>query len=237
MIKPFVISCCMMLTSVAQADSTLNFIAPGNVQIPTSVNDQFVRMQMSASEWVLYDVTKDAVSIVDDNKKEYSVIDKATISQLTTQFATQRSELEAMLKTMPAEQRKQMEQMMAEVLSAEKFNPTLKNGKGTQTVSGFECQPKDVYVNGEHKQRVCVVEADKLGISPAEWTTMTGLFDMFSKMPAGPKQPSLDQFGGVPVQISSPNGDVQQTLASVSHESVSADRFKVPAKYFRRELN
>lgn len=237
MIKPLFVSCCLLVASVAQADTTLNFIAPGSVAVPTSVTERYVRMQMSPTQWALYDAEKDTVSIVDDAKKEYSVVDQATVIKLAAQLAEQRTQLEAMLKTMPAAQRKQMQKMMGQVLSAESFSPELKDGKGTKTIAGLECKPRNVFVNSEHKQSVCVVAADKLGISATELATMAGLFEMFSKMPVGPKQPSLEQFGGVPIEIASPQGVPQQTLVSVSHESIPAARFAVPAKYFRSKFN
>jgi hypothetical protein len=237
MIKPLFVSCCLLLASAVQADTTLNFIAPGSVPVATQLTDRHVRMQMSATQWALYDAEQDTVSIVDDGKKEYSVVDQATVAQLAAVLAEQRTQLQAMLKTMPASQRKQMEQMMGQVLSADSYSPELKDGKGKKTIAGLECKPREVFVNGEHKQSVCVVDSSKLGIGTAELATMTSLFDMFSKMPIGPKQPSLEQFGGVPIEISSPGGGPQQTLVSVSHDSIPADQFTVPAKYFRRSLH
>lgn len=237
MIKPLLISSCLLVGGLAQADTTLNFLAPGGTAVPTSVTERYVRMQMSASQWALYDSNKETVSIVDDSKKEYTVMDEATVTKLAAEIAAQRSELEAMLQTMPAAQRKQMQQMMGSALSADTFSPELKDGKGTKIVAGIECKPRQLFVNGEHKQNVCVVASEKLGISDAELATMAGLFELFSKMPMGPKQPSLEQFGGVPIEISGANGALQQVLGSVSHDSIPASQFTIPAKYFKSKLN
>lgn len=237
MIKPLLISCCLLAVSAAQADTTLNLIAPGAVPVPTHITERFVRVQMSATEWALYDSQSGSVSIVDDRKKDYTVMDKVTVTKLAAELAEQRTQLELMLKTMPPAQQKQMQQMMGQVLASDSYSPEIKKLKGTKTVAGLECQQRQVFVNGDHKQSVCVVSADKLGISDGELTAMTGLFELFSSMPIGPKQPSLAQFGGVPIEISSPRGGPQQLLVSVAHDNIPASQFVVPAKYFRRRLD
>jgi len=127
-----------------------------------------------SKNYSIYDSASNQLTHVDTTQKQYLTMDEKLIEQQAKQAKQQmdkmRQAMQDRMKDMPAEQRKQVEQMMNNHLSrVDKTQqpPKLEQKKTTrtETVSGIQCFVYEAYLKGIKHSELCMTAPDKMAIN------------------------------------------------------------------------
>jgi hypothetical protein len=192
---------------------------------------------------VVFDGVKQVLWIINDGRKTYSEMTKADVDRMGGQMSDAMARMQEQLKSLPPEQRAQIEGLMKG-----RGAPGGPNGQavktayrktGTDKVGAWTC---DTYEGSQNNQKVaelCTVEPRTLGFAMADFQVTKRLIDFFSKLaPQGADQmfaigtPEDQGFSGVPVRrISFRNGQQQSMteISEVRRQTFPASTFELPA--------
>jgi hypothetical protein len=196
-----------------------------------------------------------ALYTIDAKSKSYRVIDKATAEKLGSQMAAARKEMEARMAALPPEQRKRMEEMMANLGNgaaaammpgAKPRERTLKNTGRTETVAGIKCTVWEAFEEGEKDQELCAAPAGSLPGGDEVLRTFREIASMLSsftdKLGVHSDEPwrDMETINGVPIltrEFDDGKASSEMRLTAVRKESVPASSFDVPAGYAEKKLD
>jgi len=202
-----------------------------------------------SNNYSIYDSINNQLSHVDTAKKQYLTMDEKMIEQQAKQAKQQMDKMrQAMLdrmKDMPAEQRKQVEQMMNNHLSqVDKTQqpPKLdqKKTSRTETVSGIQCSVYEAYLKGIKHSELCMTEPDKMSINKEDAQTLVKMQKFMKHM----QQIAQSMMGtstataelkGIPLHTTLYKEDgsiaLNTRLLSISIETISSNVVTIPADY------
>jgi len=246
--------------TLCQADSTITMQdAAGRAQAVIEVKGNVARISTPGEpDYVLYDASRDVITHVNSERKEFTEIDRATlkrfaetVSGLQQQLAPQLAQMREQLKSLPPEQRAMIERQMGNMASFGAVETTpvepieLVKG-GSDKVAGMKCQIYEVVQGKERLSQVCLATAADAGISEADFATlksMTGFMrDMASsaqKLSAGfggPSQLILAGAEGVPVSVKEYQDGREYAVADVSDKALDEARFNAHKSYRRQPI-
>jgi hypothetical protein len=202
---------------------------------------------------VIYDATRQVVSIVDMANKSYREVTKADMDQLKGQMDSAMAQLQEQLKNVPPQQRAAIEQMMrargglpggaSPAASAPKVQY---RAAGSDRVGQWTCTKYEGYTGAQKTAEVCAVDPKDLGLTPADFDIARQLAEFMKSLAPGAADRILtfgkaeeQGFAGVPVRhISYQNGQVDSTteLSEVKHTAFPASTFEVPAGFHKEAL-
>jgi Domain of unknown function (DUF4412) len=196
---------------------------------------------------VIFDATKQVISMVNMNDKTYREMAKADLEQLKKQSDSVTAQMQDQLKNLPPQQRQIVEQMMKARGGVPGANPAASAPKaqyrsaGSDKVGQWTCTKYEGYVGQQKTDEVCTVDPKEFGLTPADFEPVHQLADfMKTLVPAAGSQllfngTADDQgFTGVPVRhISYQNGTAASTteVTDVRHLTFPASTFEVPAGF------
>jgi len=194
---------------------------------------------------VVFDGVKQVLWIINDARKTYSEMAKADVDRMGGQMSDAMARMQEQLKTLPPEQRAQIEGLMKG-----RGTPGGPNGQaaktayrktGTDRVGAWTCDTYEGSQNNEKVAELCTVEARTLGFAMADFQVTKQLVDFFSKLvPQGADRmfavgtPEDQGFSGVPVRrISFRNGQPQSVteISEVRRQTFPASMFELPAGF------
>ena len=188
--------------------------------------------------------------VLDDNRKSYSEIDKATMKKTMDQAGARMKQLQERLKNMPPEQRAQMEKMMAThmpgMMSGKKDTYEVKDTGKNDTSEGRQCHLWNLLKNGKVSEELCVVPFASLPGKEDFEKTFKELADAFAGMAsglpgAGDSIKARSSINGYPVRVrgfddaGNPRG-TETVLTKWVEESLPQSTFEIPAGYTKKEL-
>src|SRR5262249_25197178 len=124
---------------------------------------------------VIYDATKQVVSIVDPADKSYREINKADMDQLKGQRDSAMAQLQEQLKNVPPQQRAAIEQMMrargglpggASAAAAPKVQYKV---AGSDKVGQWTCTKYEGFTGAQKTTEICTVDPKDLGVTAADF--------------------------------------------------------------------
>jgi hypothetical protein len=194
---------------------------------------------------VVFDGVKQVLWMINDDRKTYSEMTKADADRMGGQMSDAMARMQEQLKSLPPEQRAQIEGLMkGRGMPGGPNGQTAKTAyrkTGTDRVGAWTC---DTYEGSQNNQKVaelCTVEPSTLGFAMADFQVTKQLMDFFSKLvPQGGDQifavgtPEDQGFSGVPVRrISFRNGQQQSTteVSEVRRQTFPASTFELPAGF------
>lgn len=190
--------------------------------------------------------------IIDEADKSYVAFDKATMEQLASQLNTAMEQMKEQLAKLPAEQRVQMEQMLAAQMPGMSGKPwtveAIDTGK-TDQVDGRACRLWDIKRNGELDDQLCVVAYSALpgkeSFQPV-FADFARVFEEMAKsvpMLAGMMSNEFsaqNKVNGFPVRSRGYERgqleDEQQVMKVWREEAIPAAMFEVPAGYQKKQM-
>ncbi len=239
-------------TTSAQADATLTYQSKRTGKNVVMIHDGMVRMatqqpQGGGQAVSIYDGHKDRFIVLDDAKRSYLVMDKATVSEQAKRLRAMQQQMMAQMrermKDMPEEQRKMLEQQMAQFEKGRQgAGPKVevrKTGK-TDVVNGIRCEYYQSYIDGRPMSEACIAAARSLGLSDKDYQAMKDMFAFMGDMAqafSGAKSGSAQGFenvAGLPVRTRDPSGDVME-LKKVDTAPVDPKFFQIPQGYKRTD--
>jgi hypothetical protein len=187
---------------------------------------------------VIFDGSKQVLTIVDSERKTYTEMTKAEVDALGGMMA----QVEQQLKSLPPEQRTQLEAMMkGRGMGAAAAAPKIQYKKvGTDTVGKWTCDKYEGYADGKKTADLCTVDPKVLGFSAADFAITRELADFFKKLlPASAAQmfsigtPEDQGFSGIPVRsvVTTGGRQIASEITEVSRQTFADSLFQVPAGY------
>jgi hypothetical protein len=239
---------CLAASPLLAADGVLiveKTTSNGNAKTTQiQIEKERMRAESADGQTVVFDGPKQVMWLINDGRKTYSEMTKADADRLGGQVNDAMSKMQEQLKSLPPEQRAQIEAMMkgrgmpgagASAPAKTEYKKT-----GTDKVGSWACDKYEGTRNGQKVTELCTVDPKTLGFSMDDFQVSKQLVDFFRKLvPQGADRMfaigSEDQgFSGVPVRrISFTNGQQQSVseISQVSRQNFPASTFEVPAGY------
>jgi hypothetical protein len=189
--------------------------------------------------------------VVEEKKKSYTELTESDMKRMKVQVDAMRAQMEERMKTMPPEQRKQVEAMMAGMGGApgKPAKPAvLKFEKLGQkkTINGFSCEMYRVLKDGVASEEDCIAA---WSASTVQKSDLAGLRKFGEEMmknfgSAGARDQiqldQLDKYPGIPISRVPLEADgtrgPEEQIKSIKRGSVPAAKFAVPAGYTKKTL-
>jgi hypothetical protein len=257
---------CLLATHAVAADGVLiamKVTSGSNPPMTNQIQIEQKRMRMAVSDangttaGIMFDGTRQVMTIIDDGKKTYSELTKADMDAFSAQISGAMAQMQEMMKNAPPEQRAQMEALMkgrmggAGRAGGAGAAPKVEYRKaGTATVGKWTCDKYDGYTNGQKTHEVCTVDPKALGFSEADFQVTRDMAEFFKAFqqfrPAGGQQnpfvmgkPEDQGYSGVPIRSIQNVGSANQVtseLTDVHRQAFTDATFQVPAGYQKNEL-
>lgn len=200
---------------------------------------------------IMFDSKTELFTFIDNNKKEYYELDKATMIQLKQQISAMATMMKQFAQQMPAAQKKKFDAIMnpdgQPVIS---YNPISGSTVGKWKTKGFEGISAD-----EKVMETQIASYSTLGIASADFEVMkkmmsymkkylSGIMSMlpngssYSSMSFDENSPILKD--GIPVKTIAYKGGKavnENVIESVTKTSIPSDMFAIPKGYKRQEIN
>jgi len=247
----------LVISPALLADATLTFSdSRSPEQTSFLVHDGRILMQGVSRDGgkfsSIYDSRKRHFLMIDHGRKQYYVMDEATLNQQMEMMdqakKMMRQQMEARLKDLPAEQRKMMEQRMKAMFEPPKAPPAPKievqdSGKGKE-VNGIPCRIYRILANGKPERETCVAQPDALGLARADYDALRSMFrymsemaDRFSQHMGGARQQNtaelMTRIDGVPVAMHHLVRGYESRLEGLSTDALDPALFEVPDGFTR----
>jgi len=225
-------------TQVANGGTQVVMVQDGRIR----TNNAGQGNGMILKETVLY--------VIDDKRKTYSEMDKATMKKMADQAGAAMKQIEEHLKNMPPEQRAQMEKMlganMPGGMSGKKDVYEMKDSGKSETSEGRQCRVWNLLKNGTVHEELCVVPFSSLPGKEDFQKSFKELADAFAGMAsglpgAGDSIKARNSINGYPVRVrqfddaGKPRG-TETVLTKWVEESFPGSTFEIPAGYTKKEL-
>src|SRR5579859_337220 len=215
-----------------------------------------VRMD-SPENQMIYRGDQNKVWIVRPEDKAYIELTPESMGQMKAQMDQAMARMQQQMASMPPEQRKQMEAMlasrgMAPSASAAAPQVTYEKAGEPGKLGDFTCTPFHVTVAGGPSSEFCIASLSDLGLTRDDLKPFIGFGKFMSQMGGvGAQRSPMAQldfdaikkqigFDGFPVRttLNAPDGKhvVQTTLKSIKHEDPPAGAFDLPAGYSREDM-
>jgi hypothetical protein len=198
-----------------------------------------------ASQVVIFDGTKQVMSILNPDKKTYTEMTKADVDALGSQMQGAMAQMQAQMANLPPAQRAQMEAMMrGRGMGAAAVKTTYRRA-GSDTVGRWACDKYEGYQGTEKVSDICTVAPSALGFSTADFAITEQMAAFFSKMmPQGANQIATigrleDQgFSGFPVRsiVTVAGHQVTSEVKEAKRQAFPDSQFTVPAGFQKQPL-
>ena len=188
--------------------------------------------------------------VIDHAQKNYILMDKAMLDQISTQIGEAMKQMEAQLAAMPPEQRAMVEEMMKAEMPGMGSGRGMGKGPvldinplGEGRWESYDCRKYEMLEDGVKIQEMCVADyadIDSSGELRESFNEMGEfLSQLFDSMPfggQGVKNPleMINKMDGFPVHaVDFENGVAitETTLESAKQQAIDASMFELPAGY------
>lgn len=228
-----------------------------------SADDGSMRMEVSslddqATGGLIYRGDRREMVGIDHTKREYYVLDEASMQQMATQMESAMQDMQKALEDMPPEQRAMAEQMMKQHMPQSMQQPaeapaTVHATGEEDSINGFNCDHYEVRRHDRKVRELCVTPWDDLPEGQALAGAMREMADFFDRMAKAFSEGGMNLLGeqqeifahmkeldGYPVLTREfdDTGEVasESVLASASAEDVAPALFNPPPDYRKMQL-
>ncbi|HLG85802.1 MAG TPA: DUF4412 domain-containing protein [Alphaproteobacteria bacterium] len=249
---------CSLLSGTALAGAVITLKTTGSDEAATStISLESDRLRMSnPQEEIIYRTDLHKVWMIHPSDHTYRELTPESMQQMRSQMSAAMAQMQQSLQSMPPEQRKQIEAMMAKRGMpaggpAQPRQVTWTKAGGSKTVGQWSCTPYKMSVNGVEQVTMCIAKLSEVGLTRDDLKAFISFGSFMQQGLAGvaaqagalydfdamSKQIGFD---GVPVETThaEPGGreEIVGTLQSVEHKSIPADAFELPAGYTKQEM-
>lgn len=201
---------------------------------------------------MIFDGEQNAMIVLDHERREYSVMDEATMQKMASQVGAAMQQMREAMKDMPPEQRAMAEEMMKQRMPqgpATREESTLEVTGRTGSVNGFDCRWYEVSKSGRKTTELCVTPWSEIDGGEEIAEPMQRMSEFFTEMARqfseaagtdvmGGQQElfqHMEELDGYPVLVrdyGADGGAVSETrLTSAETADVDPGLFEPPAGY------
>ena len=193
---------------------------------------------------VVFDGAAQVMRMIDTTNNTYTEMTKADVDRTANQMSGAMAQMQERMKSLPPEQRAQMEAVLrgrgvggaAPATTKTEYRKT-----GTDHVGKWTCQKYDGYQGEKKVSEICTVEPGVLGVTPGDFEITKQLAAFFQRLsPASANQlltigsPELG-FSGIPVRSHIiGTRDTTIEITEVTRKVFGDDTFSVPAGFQKR---
>ena len=199
----------------------------------------------SDTQTVVFDGTKQVLWLINDGRKSYSEMTKADVDRMGGQLNDAMAKMQKQLKSLPPEQRAQIEAMMKgrgmPTAGGAQAPKTEYRKTGSDKVGAWTCDKYQGTRGGQKVTELCTVDPKVLGLAMSDFQVSKQLVEFFGKLvPQGADRmfavgtPEEQGFSGVPMRRIAFNNGQQQSVSEVtqaSRQNFPASVFELPAGY------
>ncbi len=180
-----------------------------DMTLTTYIKGKKERSDAGPGQWILVDLDQSKMYMVDDTKKSVFV---GTLDQ--------------------------MKQMMGKMMASQNVKATVQKTGKSETVNGIECQEYSLSTTGQGMMLVngtfCMTESVSADYEPfkefgQDWMRMLGA-DELAKLKGVPVKSATK------ISIMGQSMDSTTEVVSISHDTVPASKFVIPADYKVQEM-
>lgn len=191
----------------------------------------------------VFDGAKQAIRIVNYDRKAYNEMTKAEVDRLSGHMADAMAQMQEQLKKLPPEQRAVAEARMRGRGMGALPPKTVFRRAGTDTVGRWTCDKYEGYQNEQKTSELCTVDPAVLGFVASDFEVSRKLAELFKKLvPQNSDNVFIlgkaeeQGFSGVPVRrVLSPGRRPTITeMTEVSRQSFPPSTFDVPAGFIKK---
>ena len=259
MLTGVAVSCLLGGEAMAGVVITLETGSAGGQPAASTMSLESDRLRMSsAHNDMIYRADLGKVWIMDTGDRSYREMTPESMKQMRAQMAGAMAQMQQNLQSMPPEQRKRIEAMMAQRgMGPQAGTPeqaVYEKDGDPKMVGQWSCTPYKVSVNGAERSQMCIAKLADVGLTRDDLKAFASLGVFMQSMMAGPggehRRPAgvydFDAmsksigFDGIPVQTAHVSTDgkteIESTIKSVDRKSIPADAFELPAGYTKQEM-
>lgn len=211
---------------------TITYVEPGLLRSEMQMGDQLTIMIFRADRQVVW--------MIQPREKTYREMTQADVERLAGQMDAARQRMEAMLKSMPPEQRAMAEQMMKQQMGAEAQPVKMEVKKlGRESVGKFSATKYELLADGERAAQIWAASVEQLNIQKPEMDTFLQFAKFFEKLSRTAGEMTAanvlarhwESIEGFPVKtVSYEGGEVanEQQVVRAERQSLGDDKFQLP---------
>lgn len=226
--RSIILSTLLSVPCLAIADAEMQF-SDGAVGLISSGTVLFGDQDTS----ILFTEGQDYFKVIEWKKRTWMRVDKGFANRMKSQV---NAEMEKALAAMPAGQRAIAEQRMKTMMpQMQEERATIARRTGeSDTVANFDCDIAELtYDDGTLESVVCVATASELGLSSADYRTLTGAMQAMAEMAqmgsGGSSENDLEKLGGIPIRNSGKHHNSE--LVSFDDSNVDVERLTIPEDF------
>ncbi|MDD3519248.1 MAG: DUF4412 domain-containing protein [Chromatiales bacterium] len=244
-----------------QAEMTIRFQDEPDKSVSViMIKDGKVRIEDSDQQGerniTIYDSASEKVIVLVEEEKSYYEITeqgmRGQMGQLKDMQQQMKAQMEEQLRNLSPEERRMVEQQMAQfgmgMPGAPKYEPpkiTTKRTGRSQSVAGVRCDTYETLTDGKKTHEACVANPGALKLSSGDHKTLLSMMEFMGRMAdlafeslgmasSGMALEFTREFkDGIPVQMKDMEDGTTTTMQNTSTRGIAADLFKVPAGYTR----
>jgi hypothetical protein len=235
-----------MSATVAMADTSLTMQEQGAEGETTTINirNGIVAVGENGQITGLYDSASGDFTQLDHVGKGYMVMDDAAMDDVQDQISEAMKEMQAELASMPPEQREMMMKMIPGAANMMKEKETAATAKIDFTgerdkVSGYACNVAKIETADGDVSQACIAKPSAMGVDSDDFAAMGAMIDTMNEFASRFGQdaqfPSAKQLQGIPVRMTSADGEVT-IVTAVSTKKLDGAMFEVPAGYTKKSM-
>jgi len=194
----------------------------------------------------IFDGAKQVMWIVNYDRKSYSEITKADVDRLGGQMSAAMAQMQEQLKSMPPEQRAQVERMMAGRMGGAGPGAAPKpeyKKTGTDRVGKWTCDKYEGTLNNQKTVELCTVDPKALGFTMADFAVSQQLAAFFAKLVPQAAQNMFQLgrmeeqgFSGIPVRRQSFGARPSTSeITDVTRQNFPDATFAVPSGFEKQD--
>jgi hypothetical protein len=215
------------------------------------IEKERMRAESADGQTVVFDGARQVLWLINEGRKSYSEMTKADVDRMSGQMSDVMAKMQEQLKSLPPEQRAQIEAMMKgrgmPGAGAAQPAKTEYRRTGPDKVGTWACDKYEGARSGQKVSELCTVDPKVLGFSADDFQVSKQLMEFFRKLvPQGADRmfaigtPEEQGFSGVPVRrIDFDNNGQQRSVTEITQftrQTFPASVFEVPAGYQKEAM-
>lgn len=220
------------------------------------ISEDFIRFEnpMAPEFFMLFDVKRQHMTLVDSERRSYSTLDRETLESLSEQIEVTRkaimAELEASMKVANDDEKEQMAEILEQIQQlsqpAEKEMVRYQPLQEQEEINGYQCQMIEALVNGDSQAKLCVISSEDAGVPDNVMNTLES-FHHFSSSVHQQLNPGdttellfvMNSKNQLPVSIRRTypaSATDEYRLTNVQTLTVPDSAFQVPSAYEAKDI-
>jgi hypothetical protein len=241
----FAASCCACALAASAAvaeDLTIVSKATQNNEAPTTTTSYYASDRMrdvdASGQEFMAEFAGGQLTMIDNKKKEYSVITRQELEAATAKMSAQFKQMEEQMKSMPPAVREKMAAMMGGGAAA----VNVQKGEGGRKLAGYSCDNWTVTIGEMVKQEQCLTK--ELTFPTQAWEAYKGFASSMSGPMGQGMQQMYDKFkemNGIPlaststVKVLGKSQTSTTEVVEVKKGPIPASAWTIPAGYKKVE--